>query len=105
MKKNIVSYEYKIASTEVLTILEYLPEEIVKRIPEKFKEFLKINSMSNYKPQFDFSMGLDKIELKKKTKLLLAMVYRNFICSYEKRKEYDIILGKNEENYQRNIKK
>ena len=31
-----------------------------------FKEFLKENSLSDYKPSFDYSLGLDKIELKHK---------------------------------------
>lgn len=73
MKKVSVSEEYKIATTEVLSILEYLPQNEVDKIPNKFKEFLKENSLSAYKPSFDYSQGLDKIELKYKTKLLLAM--------------------------------
>ena len=70
----------------------------------KFKEFLKKNSLSNYKPNFDYSLGLDKIELKHTTKLLLAMIYRNYICSKEERLEYDKILYQNEETYQKYLR-
>ena len=80
---SVPSEEYKIATTEVLSILEYLPQREVAKIPNKFKEFLKKNSFFDYKPNFDYSLGLDKIELKHKTKLLLAMIYRNYICSKE----------------------
>lgn len=104
MEEFIVSEEYKIAATEVLSILEYLPQSAVDKIPNKFKEFLKENSIYDYNPDFDYSLGLDKIELKHKTKLLLAMIYKNYICSEEEQLEYDKILYQNEENYQKYIK-
>lgn len=101
---SVPSEEYKIATTEVLSILEYLPQREVAKIPNKFKEFLKKNSFFDYKPNFDYSLGLDKIELKHKTKLLLAMIYRNYICSKEERLEYDKILYQNEETYQKYLR-
>lgn len=104
MREIKVSEEYKIAATEVLSILEYLPQSEVDKIPNKFKEFLKENSLSSYKPIFDYSLGLDKIELKHKTKLLLTMIYRNYICSEEERLEYDKILYQNEEAYQKYLR-
>lgn len=104
MKKVSVSDEYKIATTEVLSILEYLPQSEVDKIPNKFKEFLKENSLSDYKPSFDYSLGLDKIELKHKTKLLLAMIYKNYLCSKEEQLEYDKILCQNEENHQKYLR-
>lgn len=104
MKELNVSEEYQIASTEVLSILEYLPQSEIDKIPYKFKKFLKENSISDYKPSFDYSLGLDKIELKHKTKLLLAMIYRNYICSEEERLEYNKILYQNEETYQKYLK-
>lgn len=99
-----VSEEYKIATTEVLSILEYLPRSEVDKIPNTFKEFLKENSLSDYKTNFDYSLGLDKIELKHKTKLLLAMIYRDYICSEEERLEYNKILYQNEETYQKHLR-
>lgn len=104
MKKISVSEEYKIATTEVLSILEYLPKSEVDKIPNKFKEFLKKNSLSEYNPCFDYSLGLDKIELKHKTKLLLAMIYRNYLCSKEEQLQYDKILCQNEEKYQKYLR-
>ena len=104
MKKYNVSDEYKIAATEVLSILEYLPKTEVDKIPNKFKEFLKETSIFDYNPNFDYSLGLDKIELNHKTKLLLAMIYKNYICSEKERIEYNSILYKNEERYQNELR-
>lgn len=104
MKETSVSEEYKIATTEILSILEYLPQSEVNKIPNRFKKFLKENSISDYNPNFDFSLGLDKIELKPKTKLLLAMIYKNYICSEEERLEYNKILYQNEEDYKKYLR-
>lgn len=104
MNTIIVDEEYKIAATEVLDILEYLPKSTVNKIPNKFKEFLKENSNVDYKPNFDYSKGLDKIKLTHKTKLLLAMIYQNYICSEEEKINYNKILHENEEKYQKELR-
>ena len=104
MNTIIVDEEYKIAATEVLDILEYLPKNTVNKIPSKFKEFLKANSIVDYKPNFDYSKGLDKIQLTHKTKLLLAMIYQNYICSEEEKNKYNKILQENEEKYQNELR-
>ena len=67
-----------------------------------------------YCPAFDLSMHIDilviidrkwiPIELKYKTKLLLAMIYRNYLCSKEEQLEYDKILCQNEENHQKYLR-
>lgn len=97
--------EYNISATEVLYIIKYLPENLVEKIPDKFINFLKEHSIDGYNPNFNFSQGLDKVELKEKTRALLAMIYRKYICSEEERLEYDKILAKNEEIYQDNLRK
>lgn len=104
MGNNIVSEDYRIASTEVLDILKHLPDETVKRIPKKLIEFFENVSISDYEPKIDYSKGLDKIELKTKTKALLAMIYRNYLCSDSEREEVDRALIKNEEEYQQNLR-
>lgn len=104
VKEIKLSEEYRIAATEVLSILEYLPKSDVNKIPNKFKEFLKDNSNPDYNPNFNYSLGLDNIKLNHKTKLLLAMIYRNYICSKEEKIEYDKLLYKNEEEYQKSLR-
>lgn len=104
MEKAIVSKEYSISVTEVLDILKYLPENMVSKIPDKFMQFLKENSIQDYEPEFDYSQGLDKLLLSNKTKALLAMIYRNYICSEEERAAYDKILIENEREHQNELK-
>lgn len=104
MNKVYTSDEYRIAVTEVIEILKYLPSKMTKQIPNNFIEFLKEHAISNYKPNFDYSKGLDKVNLSRKTKVLLAMIYREYICSQEEKKIYNNILVKNEEKYQEKLK-
>ena len=104
MEKAIVSKEYSISVTEVLDILKYLPENMVSKIPDKFMQFLKENSIRDYEFKFDYSQGLDKLPLSNKTRALLAMIYRNYICSEEERAEYDKILIENERRHQNELK-
>ena len=88
--------EYDVAVTEVLDILENLPENVYERVPKIFVNFLKAHKVEGYNPNFDYSNGIDKLNLNRKTKVLLAMIYRNFICYDEQRIAYDKILCENE---------
>ena len=105
MKNNsLVSKEYSIAATEILDILNYLPTDIVKKVPSKLVEFFKVVSVEDYKPQFDYSQGLENVKLKEKSRALLAMIYRNYLCYEEERKEFDQILFQNEEQFQKQLR-
>ncbi len=105
MKNNIQTREYRLATTEVKYILDYLPKKMKTSIPVDFLKFLDKQSIPDYNPNFDFSQGLDKLKLSRKTKALLAMIYRNFICSEEEKIKYDKILNQNENLYQIELRK
>lgn len=100
MKNNVEISEYRIAATEVVYILDYFSEEFKANIPTNFLKFLNEQAIPDYNPNFDFSHGLDRLELKNKTKALLAMIYRNYICSEKEKIEYEKILKQNENTYQ-----
>lgn len=100
MKNNVEISEYRIAATEVIYILDYFSEEFKANIPTNFLKFLNEQAIPEYNPNFDFSHGLDRLELRNKTKTLLAMIYRNYICSEKEKIEYEKILKQNENTYQ-----
>ena len=104
MSYPISTNEYSVAITEVLYILKYLPKDITSNIPSDFLEFLNKNAISTYKPDFDLSKGLDSVKLNHKTKILLAIIYRNYICSEQERLDYDKILIQNENEHQIKLK-
>lgn len=100
MKNNVEISEYRIAATEVVYILDYFSEEFKANIPTNFLKFLNEQAIPDYNPNFDFSHGLDRLELRNKTKALLAMIYRNYMCSEKEKIEYEKILKQNENTYQ-----
>lgn len=104
MSYTVGTNEYSVAITEVLYILKYLPKDMTANIPTNFLNFLNENSIPDYKPDFDLSKGLDNVRLKHKTKILLAIIYRNYICSEQERLDYDKILLQNENEYQIKLK-
>ena len=104
MNYKVDTNEYKVAITEVLYILKYLPKSLTSNIPTNFLNFLNSNSIPDYKPDFDLSKGLDNVKLKYKTKILLAIIYREYICSEQERLDYNKILTQNENEYQIKLK-
>ncbi len=100
MKNNVEMSEYRVAANEVACILDYFSEEFKANIPTNFLKFLNEQAIPDYNPNFDFSHGLDRLKLRNKTKTLLAMIYRNYICSEKEKIEYDKILKQNENTYQ-----
>ena len=96
MKNNVEISEYRIAATEVVYILDYFSEEFKANIPTNFLKFLNEQAIPDYNPNFDFSHGLDRLELRNKTKALLAMIYRNYMCSEKEKVEYEKNLKQNE---------
>ena len=60
--------------------------------------------MEDYKPQFDYSQGIDKIGFSDKTRALLAMIYRNYLCSEQEKKEFEKTLFENEEKFQKKLR-
>ena len=104
MNYTVGTNEYKVAITEVLYILKYLPKSLTSNIPTNFLNFLNSNSIPDYKPDFDLSKGLDNVKLKNKTKILLAIIYREYICSEQERSDYNKILTQNENEYQIKLK-
>ena len=105
MYDNIVTDEYKIAVTELLDIFNHLPEETIKKVPKKLIEFFQNNKITDYKCEIDYSKGLDKLDLRPKTKALLAMVYKNYLCDENQRENFEKILIQNEEEYQKELRK
>ena len=82
MKEDI----YK-AFSEVDTILEYSNEEIRNKIPNDFILLIKNNKDVNHKLVLDEKKPLNEQKLLIETREILALIYRDYLCSEDKRKE------------------
>ena len=97
--------EYEEACMEINEILEFLDEEEVNKIPYELRELFKKVELKNYNPHIDSSKSLDRQELKKETKDILAYLYLNYWCDETEKKEVNKILYKNFEKKQLELSK
>ncbi len=73
------------AFTEVNEIIKLMPEELVSKIPNKFREMISEERDMQYKA--DIKEPLEKCKLKNETIILLGLIYRDFLCSQDERKK------------------
>ena len=101
--------QYRDAYCEVLYLINNMQEKNKAKISKKFIDFLKEKQNGNYKVG---NISLENPEtLKKETKIILSIMYRNYFCSekekielsqkdkeiLEKMYSYDNIFNKNME--------
>lgn len=58
------------------------------RISNKFIEFIEKNKDKSYKSSIDITQPLENQNLSQNTKTLLALIYRDYLCSDTERKEF-----------------
>ena len=91
----MITKEYSEAMVEVFDVLQNLDEESISRIPLDFIKYLNKNKSKTYKSNIDFSKELKENELKHETKVMLALIYRDYMCETdEERKEFEDTLAK-----------
>ena len=100
----MVTKEFAEASAEINEILKYLPKEEVEKIPSKLREFFKEVSSKDYVTNINPNMPLDKQQIKEKTKDIIALIYRNYWCSEEERKELDQKLIENDRKFEEELR-
>ena len=84
----------KVALAEVNSILENSEEEITKKIPDKFKEYVKTNMDKEYIPNVIPGLAIFAQPVSLEAKELLRLVYRDFLANKQER---DILIKKENE--------
>lgn len=100
----MVKEEYKESITEVMDILKHTKKEDVDKISPSFMKYLQSNVSTTYIPNLDHTYTIDKMQLKRETKVILAIIYRKFWCHQEDKQSFDKILIENEKNYQEEMR-
>ena len=91
---DIMEQRMKVALAEVNSVLENSEEEITKKIPEKFKEYVKTNMDKEFVPNVIPGLAIFDQPVSLEAKELLRLIYRDFLASKEER---DILLKKERE--------
>ena len=87
------------AMREVNEILKYVPLEQKNKISKKFLNLLSENEDKTYNFEINPDNEIKDGDLLYETELLLQVIYRNYWCSEEEKKEIDELLIENEKKY------
>lgn len=75
----------KKAYTEVYKLIEILPEEQKKKIPEDFIDVIKNNMDTSYKFEID-TENIEEIDLLEDTEKILSVIYTDYLATEEERR-------------------
>ena len=77
--------EYREAFSEVEQILNLMPTNLSNKIPLRFKQIISTEKSKTYFPKI--SEPLEECTLKEETTVILAVIYRDFLCSKQEREK------------------
>lgn len=92
-----INYSY----AEVLEVLEYMDDEYVKKIPRRLMDFLRDNSVQDYRKHINPYVKLKNQNLNRKTLAILTMI--NYKYWNNLNKDKDKFKIKNEVKYNDDI--
>ena len=72
------------AFTEVNEIFKLMPQELLEKIPTKFRQIIREEMDIKYIT--DIKEPIEECELKDETIIILGLIYRDFLCTPEERK-------------------
>lgn len=99
----MVSYEYSVAFSETLDILNHTRKEDIEKIPIKFLDFLRNNTVKSYESKLDFNKAIIDMDLNAKTIGILSIIYKKYWCNDEEKKAFEEKLKQNEIEYQKQL--
>lgn len=80
---------------DVYTIIEMMDSEMREKINEKFIDFLKENQNQEFVGTINRKIPIKDQELREDIKIMLSLIYINYFCTEEKKKEIMIIEDNN----------
>ena len=93
------------AMRQVNELLKYIPLEQKNKINIKFLNLLNENEDKTYDFKIDPEKEIKDGDLLHETELLLLVIYRNYWCTEEEKKELDETLLENNKKYYEEINK
>ncbi len=97
----MITKELAETATEINIIFQNFSNDILNKIPKSVQEFFEKIASPSYNFEYDKNKTLAEQELKPKTKGVIALLYRDYLCDEnEKQKfiqEYNLFLDKQEQ--------
>ena len=86
-----MNQEFKEVAVEINSIFDNLPMDLQNKIPLRIRDFFKNNASTTYSFVYDKSKRLSEQNIKDKTRGIISILYRDFLCNDVERKEYNDI--------------
>ena len=74
------------AFCEVYDVINHMSKEMQEKIPKSFINLIKDNRDLDFKFYIDYSIDI-KEQLLEETKVILSLIYRDYLCDKEKREK------------------
>lgn len=100
----MVSRELSEGISETIDILSHMDKTYIDKIPKKFIEFLENNKTANYISNLDHSKKINEMNVKEKTKDILAIIYLMYWCDNDKKSDYARLVKHNNEKHQQELR-
>ena len=95
---NVKNYTNECLYKDTYTIITMMDEDLRSKISNKFIEFLMVNMDKEFEGTINNKVPLKNQELRYEVRLMLSLIYINFICDEETQKKLEAI---DEENIQK----
>ncbi len=99
----MINKNYAKAYAEIDVIIENTLKDLIDQIPKSFIKFIKDNKQNDYSFRYDNSKPLHEQNMMDETRTILTIIYRDFLCSQEERKEINDILVENDNKYNQEL--
>lgn len=93
---------YKQAFSEVEQIIDLMPENLSNKIPLRFKNIITSEKSKTYIP--DIKEPFEECKIMEETSIILAVIYRDFLCNEEERKKLKIRDTEKLKEYEKELK-
>lgn len=99
-----MTYETRQAYAEICEVLQYMPEEYLKKIPKKIIKLFQTEKLENCEVNINKSNPLDKNYLSRETMVIIATLNYQYWCpNQEVKKDLNKIYNANNQKYQKEI--
>lgn len=94
--------EYLKAFSEVEQIIKLMPESLQNKIPNRFKNIISTEKLQAYIP--NIKEPFEECSIMEETKIILAVIYRDFLCSEEEKKEIKLKDSQKLKEYEKELR-
>ena len=84
----MLSLEDRQSFSDISIIIKMMSPYMQSRISDKFIQFIEENKDKSYQSLIDNTLPLENQELSTNTKTVLALIYRDYLCSEDERQNF-----------------